>query len=116
MVADDTPAKSTPAPKAESTPTPKAESTPAPKADSSGASSSKPSDTAPTSYSRGEGQKSVTQTYRDNWNAIFANPTRKKATPRKTAAKKVGAAKTATKRATKRATKKAVATRRKSKR
>jgi hypothetical protein len=28
---------------------------------------------APTSnYSRGEGQKPVTQVYKDNWNAIFA--------------------------------------------
>jgi hypothetical protein len=27
---------------------------------------------APASYSRGEGQKPVTQAYKDNWNAIFA--------------------------------------------
>ena len=34
---------------------------------------------APTSYSRGEGQKPVTQAYKDNWNAIFAKKkTRKK--------------------------------------
>jgi hypothetical protein len=26
---------------------------------------------APASYSRGEGQKPVTQAYKDNWNAIF---------------------------------------------
>ena len=26
----------------------------------------------PVSYSRGEGQKPVSQAYRDNWNAIFA--------------------------------------------
>ena len=26
---------------------------------------------APKNYSRGEGQKVVTQAYRDNWNAIF---------------------------------------------
>ena len=26
----------------------------------------------PTTYSRGEGQKPVTQAYKDNWNAIFA--------------------------------------------
>jgi hypothetical protein len=29
-------------------------------------------DAAPSSYSRGEGQKPVTQAYKDNWNAIFA--------------------------------------------
>jgi hypothetical protein len=28
---------------------------------------------ASAAYSRGEGQKPVTQAYRDNWNAIFAN-------------------------------------------
>ena len=27
---------------------------------------------SPSSYSRGEGQKPVTQAYKDNWNAIFA--------------------------------------------
>ena len=27
---------------------------------------------APKNYSRGEGQKPVTQAYKDNWNAIFA--------------------------------------------
>lgn len=27
---------------------------------------------APSGYSRGEGQKPVTQAYKDNWNAIFA--------------------------------------------
>jgi hypothetical protein len=26
----------------------------------------------PSNYSRGEGQKAVTQEYKDNWNAIFA--------------------------------------------
>ena len=26
---------------------------------------------APKNYSRGEGQKTVTQAYKDNWNAIF---------------------------------------------
>ena len=26
---------------------------------------------APKSYSRGEGQKTVTQAYKDNWNAIY---------------------------------------------
>ena len=27
---------------------------------------------APKNYSRGEGQKTVTQAYKDNWNAIYA--------------------------------------------
>jgi len=30
------------------------------------------------SYSRGEGQKAVTQAYKDNWNAIFGKKTGKK--------------------------------------
>ena len=29
-------------------------------------------------YSRGEGQKAVTQAYKDNWNAIFGNKKKKK--------------------------------------
>ena len=33
---------------------------------------------APKNYSRGEGQKPVTQAYKDNWNAIFGNDTKKK--------------------------------------
>ena len=32
----------------------------------------------PANYSRGEGQKPVTQAYKDNWNAIFANGKTKK--------------------------------------
>jgi hypothetical protein len=35
-------------------------------------------DAAPKSYSRGEGQKPVTQAYKDNWNAIFAKKPNKK--------------------------------------
>jgi hypothetical protein len=33
--------------------------------------------TAPSNYSRGEGQKPVTAAYRENWNAIFAKKTKK---------------------------------------
>ena len=29
-------------------------------------------DDAPSNYSRGEGQKPVSQAYKDNWNAIYA--------------------------------------------
>ena len=34
--------------------------------------------TAPKNYSRGEGQKPVTQEYKDNWNAIFGKKENKK--------------------------------------
>jgi hypothetical protein len=34
--------------------------------------------TAPSTYSRGEGQKPVSQAYKDNWNAIYAKKKRKK--------------------------------------
>jgi hypothetical protein len=40
--------------------------------------SATPSGEAPANYSRGEGQKAVSQAYRDNWNAIFAKKTRQK--------------------------------------
>ena len=33
---------------------------------------------APKNYSRGEGQKAVTQAYKDNWNAIYGKKTKKK--------------------------------------
>jgi hypothetical protein len=33
---------------------------------------------APKGYSRGEGQKPVTQAYKDNWNAIFAKKKKKR--------------------------------------
>ena len=33
---------------------------------------------APKNYSRGEGQKPVTQAYKDNWNAIYGKKTKKK--------------------------------------
>ena len=49
---------------------PKSEAAPsATKAESSGS--------APANYSRGEGQKLVSQAYRDNWHAIFGKPARK---------------------------------------
>ena len=32
---------------------------------------------APSSYSRGEGQKPVSQAYKDNWNAIYAKKKKK---------------------------------------
>ncbi len=33
---------------------------------------------APKNYSRGEGQKPVTQAYKDNWNAIYGKKSKKK--------------------------------------
>ena len=68
MVSDDKKAKTTPATKKEAAP--KSTSTPD-AAPSKSEGSTKP-DAAPASYSRGEGQKPVTQAYKDNWNAIFA--------------------------------------------
>ena len=56
-------------------------------ADTSGTAGAK-SD-APASYSRGEGQKGVTQAYRDNWHVIFGDkkrPARKSGTKAKPAA------------------------------
>lgn len=56
MTSQDGTTKSEPAPKTASTP-------------SEGAA--KPEGSAPTSYSRGEGQKPVTNAYKENWNRIY---------------------------------------------
>jgi hypothetical protein len=56
MTSDNGTTKSQPAPKAASTP-------------SEGAA--KPEGSTPSSYSRGEGQKPVTNSYKDNWNRIY---------------------------------------------
>jgi hypothetical protein len=75
MMADDKKAKSDSAPKSE--PASKDKS-------SSDAASSKPEKSgtpageAPANYSRGEGQKAVSQAYRNNWNEIFGKKTRQK--------------------------------------
>jgi hypothetical protein len=64
-------------PAAKSEPTPK--DTSASNAASTKAGSSEaPGGAAPANYSRGEGQKPVSQAYRDNWNAIYAKKTKKK--------------------------------------
>ena len=47
------------------------------KPDASKTESSEPA-AAPKSYSRGEGQKPVSQAYKDNWNAIFGKKAKKK--------------------------------------
>jgi hypothetical protein len=66
MVSDDKKANATPAAKKEA-PKPKSSADAA----SSKAEGSVKSDAVPAGYSRGEGQKPVTQAYKDNWNAIF---------------------------------------------
>jgi hypothetical protein len=43
----------------------------APKADAKAEAPAEAKADAPKNYSRGEGQKAVTQAYKDNWNAIF---------------------------------------------
>jgi hypothetical protein len=63
MTSDNGTTKSQPAPKAASTP-------------SEGAA--KPDGGPPSSYSRGEGQKPVTDTYKDNWNRIYGKKKRSK--------------------------------------
>jgi hypothetical protein len=63
MTGDSTPTKSQPTPKAASAP-------------SEGAS--KPEGSKPSSYSRGEKQKPVTDSYKDNWNRIYGKKKRSK--------------------------------------
>jgi len=85
MASDDKKTKTTP--KAEAV-TPKKEAAPAKdkvadaakpetKPEAAKTESSEPA-AAPKSYSRGEGQKPVSQAYKDNWNAIFAKKSKKK--------------------------------------
>ena len=59
--------------------TPKNDATPKP-ASNLGEAASKPEGTAPSNYSRGENQKPVTDSYKDNWNAIYGKkkPKRRK--------------------------------------
>jgi hypothetical protein len=52
-----------------------------------------PAAAAPSSYSRGEGQKPVSAAYKENWNAIFANKNVKKKTTKKKNVKKANATK-----------------------
>jgi hypothetical protein len=65
MVSDDKKAKPNPGPKKEDAA--KSKATP----DAAPAKAEGKPDAAPGGYSRGEGQKPVTQAYKDNWNAIF---------------------------------------------
>ena len=67
MAADDKKGKA--APKTESPSVDKTPAVTAPPKTESGETGA----TASAGYSRGEGQKPVTQAYKDNWNAIFGN-------------------------------------------
>jgi hypothetical protein len=69
----DTPPKKEPAPKSEST----SAAEPA-KAEGAKADAGETAASAPAGYSRGEGQKPVTQAYKDNWNAIFGKKKKKR--------------------------------------
>ena len=63
------------APSADSKSAPSADAPTAKDSDKAGDKSGEKADAAPAAspakYSRGEGQKPVTQEYKDNWNAIF---------------------------------------------
>ena len=82
MASDDKKAKTVPAPKTEAVAAKKDVSAPKDKAASDAepakAESSEPAAASPKSYSRGEGQKPVSQAYKDNWNAIYSKKTKKK--------------------------------------
>ena len=82
MASDDKKAKTSPAPKAESASTKKVEGAPKDKsaaaADAPKAAAPEKTAEAPASYSRGEGQKPVSQAYKDNWNAIYGKRAKKK--------------------------------------
>ena len=71
--------KSEPAPKE---PAPKEKST-SDAASAKATGSETPAGATPANYSRGEGQKPISQAYRDNWNAIFAKKTKAKRKPKR---------------------------------
>ncbi len=72
MASDDKKIKTDSAPKTNTPPADKSTADAAPPKPESG--EGKPDSSS--SYSRGEGQKPVTQAYRDNWNLIFAKKKR----------------------------------------
>ncbi|MGH6727207.1 MAG: hypothetical protein ACREB8_11775 [Pseudolabrys sp.] len=89
MAKDDKKAKASPAPKAEVAAAKKKEETAPTDKTSSGAEPIKAESgdagaAAPKGYSRGEGQKPVTQAYKDNWNAIYGKEKKKKRLSRST--------------------------------
>jgi hypothetical protein len=82
MASDDKKAKTNPAPKNEAAAAKKDDSPPKgkspPTADAPKAAGAEKASEAPASYSRGEGQKPVSQAYKDNWNAIYGKKAKKK--------------------------------------
>ena len=80
MAGEDKRAKTSPAPKSETTKEKSAPAAPA-KGKVAEAAPAKAKDgepaAKPSSYSKGEGQKPVSQAYKDNWNAIFAKKKRR---------------------------------------
>ena len=80
MASDDKKVKTTPAPKTEAATAKKDDSQPKgkPTADAPKAAAAEKAAEAPASYSRGEGQKPVSQAYKDNWNAIYGKKAKKK--------------------------------------
>jgi hypothetical protein len=82
MASDDKKIKASPVPKNEASPEKKSAAAPENKS-SSGADPSKAEGgesvaASPSGYHRGEGQKPVSQAYRDNWNVIYAKKNKKK--------------------------------------
>jgi hypothetical protein len=86
MASDDTKTKASPVPKSEApakdksasgADTSKAKSGEATAAPVAAKDGEKPAASS-SSYSRGEGQKPVSQAYKDNWNAIFAKKKKKR--------------------------------------
>jgi hypothetical protein len=85
MTSDNGPAKAQPTPKAASAPSeaaakPKASEGAAKPKESEGVAKpeAKPEGSTPSSYSRGEGQKPVTNAYKENWNLIYGKKKKKK--------------------------------------
>ena len=87
MASDDKKAKTSPAPKAEAAATKKDAVQPkdksAPAADAPKAAAAEKTAEVPSGYSRGEGQKPVSQAYKDNWNAIYGKKAKKTAKKKK---------------------------------
>jgi len=82
MASDDKKAKAAPAAKPEAVPTKKnvsaSKDKSPPNAEPSKAESGETAAALPTRYSRGEGQKPVSQAYKDNWNAIYGKKKKKR--------------------------------------
>ena len=81
MASDDKKAKTVPAPKTEVAATKKDEGAAKNKSPSGAeapkAEGGETAAASPSSYSRGEGQKPVSQAYKDNWNAIYGKKKKK---------------------------------------